>query len=157
MGINGYWQMLVNLNDGSRAPIVIYSLAMPDGFPEGMELQENGRFFGFCYKRWAYQASDAPRLAPVILTKNAEWTPQVAAPKTTGPSRSTFVTLAIFALIAGVVISIAVYINASWKSERSGDIGNQRVQQLEQELADKQLPTIQDVLREMESKQKENS
>ncbi len=62
------------------APIVIYCLDLPAGFPQGMELHEPATFVGVAYKRWPYQAESGLLIAPVLLAKRPVWTAQSPTP-----------------------------------------------------------------------------
>lgn len=72
-GIKGYYQVWLWPTDNPSAPIVIYCLDLPEGFPSGMEIAEQAEVTGFFFKRWAYQAKDAIRTAPEILAKTLHW------------------------------------------------------------------------------------
>jgi hypothetical protein len=72
-GINKYYQVWLAPFDNRFAPIVIYCLSLPKGFPTGDKVAEEVEATGFFFKRWAYQAKDATRTAPTILAKSLEW------------------------------------------------------------------------------------
>jgi hypothetical protein len=77
--IKGYWQCWLFTGDVGGSPVVVYSLAMPNGFPQGMDLHEQAQFTGLVYKRWAYQSASGVRLAPLLLAKQGQWTPNAWA------------------------------------------------------------------------------
>ena len=78
-GIRSYWQCWLQDAAGT-APIVVYALQMPAGFPRGQALRETAEFTGVAYKRWAYQAESGLLVAPVLLAKTARWTPHPPPP-----------------------------------------------------------------------------
>jgi hypothetical protein len=72
-GLEGeYYQVWIQPNNSAH-PIVVYSLAIPDEFPVGMELKEPAEVTGFFFKIWAYPARDEPRTAPILLAKTFRW------------------------------------------------------------------------------------
>ena len=100
-GIDGYWQCWL-FPTGSKNPLVIYSLQMPDGFPKGMKIAEHVEFVGISYKLWAYQAVKDILTAPLIIAKAGAWQPQAATPPTTLPSRKRVV-LAVALVLFGAM------------------------------------------------------
>ncbi len=75
-GLKKYYQVWLFPADNPTAPIVIYCLDLPKGFPTGMELAEDVEVTGFFLKRWAYVAQDVFRTAPELLAKTLEWQKQ---------------------------------------------------------------------------------
>lgn len=67
--IDGYWQAWVRADRGPPSPIVVYFLELPEGFPTGLSIDEPVRVVGYFFKRWAYQATDAIRTAPMVVAK----------------------------------------------------------------------------------------
>ena len=78
-GIEGYYKMVLEPDDGSENPILVYALELPRGFPTGIRVDAKVRFSGVFFKRWIYLAGDGIRSAPVVLAKTVSWTPP--APK----------------------------------------------------------------------------
>ena len=72
-GIKQYYQVWLWPSDNPSAPIVVYCLRLPQGFPTGMELAEQAEVTGYFFKRWAYQANDALRTAPELLARTLQW------------------------------------------------------------------------------------
>lgn len=72
-GIDGYWQAWVEPDGGPASPIVVYFLGIPDGMPVGMKVCESVDLVGYFFKRWAYQASDAIRTAPLVMAAEPIW------------------------------------------------------------------------------------
>jgi hypothetical protein len=72
-GFKDYYQLWLWPNDNSSAPMVIYCLELPQGFPTGMEIAEQAEVTGFFFKRLAYLAKDTLRVAPEILAKTVQW------------------------------------------------------------------------------------
>lgn len=67
-GISGYWQGWLDPEGGPPSPIVIYFLALPDSIQPGTRLVEPVEVVGYFFKRWAYQATDTIRTAPLVLS-----------------------------------------------------------------------------------------
>ena len=70
--VEGYYQTWLEPDDGSAAPIVVYCLELPEGFPVGMTLSEDVEATGFYFKRWLYKARDGLELAPVVLARSVQ-------------------------------------------------------------------------------------
>ena len=108
--IDGYYQTWIRPADNRHYPMVAYVLELPDRFPTGMEVSAEVEITGFFFKRWAYQAQDTLRSAPVVLARSVEWK-EPAAPvleKDLGP---TSILLAIFgsALFAVLIAWLAYH------------------------------------------------
>jgi len=74
-GIERYWRVWLSPDDNPSDPIIIYTLNLPEGFPEGMHIEQPIGVDGFYYKRLAYEAADTLRTAPTVLAKTLQWTP----------------------------------------------------------------------------------
>lgn len=101
-GLSGYWEVWLFPADNPSSPLVIYCLELPDGFPTnqpGEGVEATGIFF----KRWAYEAADAWRTAPIVLAKTLQWRPPSAMPPPAPPALSTIAGLFLLAaLLAGL-------------------------------------------------------
>lgn len=118
-GISGYYMFWLKPTAGND-PLVVYSLSVPEGFPDVRALETKGRkpelkedvdFTGYFFKRWAYQAEQGTRLAPVILAKVPHWhpAPLLVTPQSEGSPGLGFLLWAIagtalFALAFAVVV-----------------------------------------------------
>lgn len=115
--------------DGSNSPIVVYSLAVPDGFPVAasdvdgaeFEIDEPVEFTGYYFKRWAYRAKDGTRLAPVMLAKIPSWTPPPEPAESTAnlPSASFFLAMIAGTAAFALAIAAAVYRASQTKNPRA--------------------------------------
>ena len=75
------WQGWIEPEGGPATPIVVYFLRIPRDMPHGLTVAETVDVTGYFFKRWAYQASDAIRTAPLVLSLEPAWTPrQTASP-----------------------------------------------------------------------------
>jgi len=72
-GISSYWQAWIEPDGGPAAPIVLYFLSVPAEMPHGMRVSEAVDVTGYFFKRWAYQASDAVRIAPLVMAREPHW------------------------------------------------------------------------------------
>ena len=72
-GIASYWQAWIEPDGGPAAPIVLYFLSVPAAMPHGMRVSEAVDVTGYFFKRWAYQASDAVRIAPLVMAREPHW------------------------------------------------------------------------------------
>jgi len=95
LGIASYWQGWLEPAGGPAAPIVVYFLALPPGTPSGMRVEIPVIVDGVFFKRWAYQASDAIRLAPLLLSTEPQAPPRI----TSGQGRSPIVGWALGSIV----------------------------------------------------------
>jgi len=105
-GVDRYWQCWMEPAGGPASPVVIQCLTLPDGMPTGLAIGEPVEVTGYFFKNFAYNAADAIRVAPVIMTAEPAWQPVVAVPRSglAGPGGVTLV-------VAGTV---AALIAATW-------------------------------------------
>ncbi|MFY8222794.1 MAG: hypothetical protein ACOVJ6_12880 [Pirellulales bacterium] len=73
--ITEYWQGWVEPADGPASPIVVYFLRLPTGMPHGMRIREPVEVVGYFFKRWAYDATDTVRTAPLVMALEPIWQP----------------------------------------------------------------------------------
>lgn len=105
-GIRQYYQVWLVPNDNRSAPVVIYCLRLPKGFPTGMKVSEKAEVTGFFFKRWVYSAEDALWIAPTILAKTLQWQkrpPMVEEPVVDGRM-----------LIVAVVVAVLLALLTAW-------------------------------------------
>ena len=79
LGIATYWQAWLEPAEGPAAPIVVYFLDLPPGMPAGMRVEIPAVVDGVFFKRWAYQASDAIRLAPLLMATGPQLPPRITS------------------------------------------------------------------------------
>ena len=104
--VEGYWQCWLFTGKTSSSPVVVYTLQMPEGFPTGMEINEQVEFMGLVYKRWAYQSGSGIRLAPLLLAKRGSWTPSIPETRQALPGP--------WAIVSAIVIAAGLGISAAW-------------------------------------------
>lgn len=100
-GIERTWQAWVEPADGPASPIVVYFLALPAGIPTGMRVDVPVTVDGVFFKRWAYQASDAIRLAPLVMAAEPRLAPRI----TSGSGTSTIVGWALVSIVGMVAVT----------------------------------------------------
>jgi hypothetical protein len=98
LGIKTYWQAWLEPAGGPASPIVVYFLSVPPKTPSGMRVDIPAVVDGVFFKRWAYQASDAIRLAPLLMATEPRFPPRI----TGGRGTSQLVGWALFS-IAGLI------------------------------------------------------
>jgi len=98
--ITSYWQAWVEPADGPASPIVVYFLQVPEGMPHGMRVREPVDVVGYFFKRWAYEATDTVRTAPLVMALEPIWKPLPPPP----PGGTTIGSYALVAM-AGLVIA----------------------------------------------------
>lgn len=164
VGVEGYYVFVLLPAGGPTSPILVYSLATPEGFPEikdkdidkeVTELNESVEFTGYFYKRTAYLAQDGTRVAPVVLAKKPIWTPEQPKGDPQLPHWLQLLGGVLLAAAIGVVVAAWVYLRyARTSADFPVPIRQARPQQLAA-LADEQLaadPT--DALRELEERER---
>lgn len=111
LGLDGYYQLTLQPLGYQASPIILYSLVLPAEFPLGSNLSADINANGFFFKRWAYPASDAIRLAPVVLAATVDWTRPVAiAPAIRTGTRSAW----IGAGVSAIVLITLFFVGRRW-------------------------------------------
>lgn len=115
IGMTTLYRWIVAPAGGSNLPIVIYSREKPVELEPGL-LEEQCRVTGFCFKRWAYNAADGPRIAPLLLARNIHWTPPPPTMPDRLPSRQLLTS--VFVALAGLatIIAMVVYRSSVFRS-----------------------------------------
>ena len=106
--IKDYWQGWLEPEGGPVSPIVVYFLRLPEGMPHGMKISEQVDVVGYFFKRWAYAATDAVRIAPLVLALEPVWKPR----PTRSPAGDSIGTIALLTM-AGIVLLTMLGIRAA--------------------------------------------
>jgi hypothetical protein len=86
-GLDDYYQTWLFPADYPTDPIVVYCLHLPEGFPTGLEIEEQAEVTGFYFKVSVYQAADGTvRRAPLLLARTLHWRQKLEAADTAPPS-----------------------------------------------------------------------
>ncbi len=105
--IKGYYQLWLQPSDHPSDPVVVYALELPPGFPTGMDASAEVQVTGIFFKRWAYQAQDTLRTAPVVLCRSVEWLKGApTAVHGERPMPSPWLVLGLAVAIAGLVVGV---------------------------------------------------
>jgi hypothetical protein len=88
LGIREYFVLWLQPAGNGTAPIAVYCLQTPPGFPrvadkgagEPTKLREEVRLAGVFFKRWAYASHEGVSTAPLVLAATFEWIRPVAGP-----------------------------------------------------------------------------
>jgi hypothetical protein len=165
-GIDEYYVFWLAPAGGPNSPIAVYALETPPGFPAILDKDQDGatttldeevEFTGYFFKRWAYEAHDGLRVAPLVLAKTPRW----AAPMPAAPGVPVdAVSLAMYllgALAVGVMIALLAYWQGEWRSARQRAYAasaaplSQRLKTLE---ADDPSESVSDSLRRLAEREK---
>jgi len=103
--ITGYWQAWVEPDGGPASPIVVYFLRLPEGMPHGMRVREPVEVVGYFFKRWAYEAKDTIRRAPLVMALEPVWTP-LPPPPAGGTTIGGYALLAMAGFVAATLLAI---------------------------------------------------
>ena len=106
LGIATYWQAWLEPAEGPAAPIVVYFLKLSTGMPVGMRVEIPAVVDGVFFKRWAYQASDAIRLAPLLMATEPQLPPRI----TTGRGQTP--------IVGWALVSIGGLLATTWLALR---------------------------------------
>lgn len=68
-GIDASWQGWLEPAGGPASPVIVHFLELPEGMPTGLEIREPVVVSGCFLKNMAYKASDAVRVAPLLLAR----------------------------------------------------------------------------------------
>ncbi len=105
--ISGYWQAWVEPADGPASPIVVYFLRLPAGMPHGMRVREPVDVVGYFFKRWAYEASDTVRTAPLVMALEPVWAP-LPPPPAGGTTLGSYALLAMAGLVIATLVAMRI-------------------------------------------------
>lgn len=106
-GIDHYWQGWLEPEGGPATPIVVHFLAVPEGMPTGMRIDEPVDVVGYFLKRYAYQAADTIRVAPLVVASEPVRRPPSAAVKGAA-SLGTWALVSMAALVAATLLGIGL-------------------------------------------------
>jgi hypothetical protein len=145
--VKGYWQAWVEPDDGPASPIVVYFLRVPEGMPQGMKLREPVEVVGYFFKRWAYQAKDTIRTAPLVMALEPIWKPLEPPPGGgTAVGSYALLTMAAVVLLTLLGLRMTNTTPARGPAQGPGD--------LSATLAGVELFSPDEALRKMEQEQK---
>ncbi len=86
----GFYESWILLGDEKRVPISVCSLEVPDGMPQGDEINEKIDVLGFFYKRQLYLSGNDEVTTPTILAKTLHWMPTPVAERKARPGEKPF-------------------------------------------------------------------
>jgi hypothetical protein len=105
--IDDYWQGWLEPAGGPVSPLVVQFLHLPEGMPVGMKVHEPVDVTGYFFKRYAYNAADTIRVAPLLMALEPAWKP---LPPVTpgGTSLGTWAIVTMSALVAATLLGMAI-------------------------------------------------
>jgi len=138
LGIEEYYMFWIK-PDGSNSPLAIYTLEVPEGFPEltrdGVMLDDmRATFTGYFFKRWVYPAGDGPRITPLLLAKAPTWSPEPPSEQAALPSTTAILIATLAAALIGIACAAIAFRAARVKSSNRSPY-NTSVQQAPERLA----------------------
>jgi hypothetical protein len=103
--IDRYWQGWLEPAGGPVSPVVVQFLQVPEGMPTGLKIHEPVEVTGYFFKRYAYNAADTIRVAPLVMSLEPVWKP---LPPITpgGTSLGTWAIVTMSALVAATFLGI---------------------------------------------------
>lgn len=145
--VKDYWQAWLEPESGPASPIVVYFLRIPDGMPQGMKIREPVEIIGYFFKRWAYQATDTIRTAPLVMALEPIWKP-LEPPPGGGTTIGTYALLTMAALVVLTLLGLRMT-NARSPRGPAAEPGD-----LATTLADVELFSPAEALRKMEAEER---
>lgn len=103
--VTHYYEGWLEPADGVSAPIVLHFLRLPEGMPLGLKIDEPVDVVGYFFKRYAYNARDKPRVAPLVMALQPFWTPQPQL-QPGGTSLGTLALATMAAIVGGTALAI---------------------------------------------------
>jgi hypothetical protein len=115
--IDRYWQGWLEPAGGPVSPLVVQFLHLPEGMPVGMKVHEPVDVTGYFFKRYAYNAADTIRVAPLLMALEPAWKP---LPPVTpgGTSLGTWAIVTMSALVAATLLGMRL---AGWSERRAAE------------------------------------
>ncbi len=117
--IDSYWQCWL-FPTGAANPIVVDSLSMPEGFPQGMQIHQQVTFTGIFFKRWAYPSLDGMRSTPLILAASGDWHQSAEITRVDSGSPTSPWSWSILIILAAAMSALFI----GWVRHRSMQFGN---------------------------------
>lgn len=71
-GVDGYYRLTMQPAGGPRRPVVVFTLTIPKGFPQGNDVRHSVAVTGFFFKNCAYSTQDDVSSYPTVLAKSVE-------------------------------------------------------------------------------------
>ncbi len=122
--IDGYFQLWVQPDRRSNELIALYCLELPEGFPQGEQIEATCSATGFFFKRWAYESRGGIATAPLIVAKTVAWQPPaVQVPQPVQPVGEQLLTAITLALVLAA-LAIAWIARRSWAAPGRGMSGD---------------------------------
>jgi len=118
LGIEAYHRLMIQPRGGGHWPFVVYCLELPSNFPRGDNLQTPIEVTGFFFKNWSYAWQDGLGVAPVVLAREVDWQPTVAAPIRRAPSGQNLTT-AIAAACVFAALTVYLVLRNTRRPRRS--------------------------------------
>jgi hypothetical protein len=130
LGIGQYYVFWIHPRGGPSAPIVVYALDAPAGFPPipdkdipdndldrgTTKLQEEVTVTGVFFKRWAYAGQDGTYTAPLLIAHTPTWHP---APSAAEAARQALGPREYVAIVAAALLLALCATAALWHRTRS--------------------------------------
>jgi len=126
LGVDGYNVLVIHPEGGPDSPIIVYSLGLPEGFPElkhrdkdggTTKLHEDVVITGYYFKRWAYPAPAGTYTAPLIIARAPEWKPRPPLAEAMG--RKQWTPMQVVAIVASAALGAGlVFLFIIWRIRR---------------------------------------
>jgi len=72
-GIKTIYEAWILTTDSGTNPLVLHFTDLPEGIPQGEQVDLSCRFTGYFFKKYAYEAGHGPHSTTMLLGKRLEW------------------------------------------------------------------------------------
>ena len=114
LGVSQYHQLVLAPAGGGEWPIVVYALALPEGFPRGEARTSPVTIDGWFFKVWSFSDGERLGLAPVIVAQSIGWLPPSAP--AAQPERAPVARPLVWALVVAAAAGAAM---AAWAARQT--------------------------------------
>ena len=103
-GLSEYFQVWFQPHDNPAAPLAVFCRRLPENLVPADDVAESATVRGVFFKRWAYQAQDVARAAPLLIAATVHVEPQRPPVQTAKPLLAPWQVVPLAALLAAAVV-----------------------------------------------------
>lgn len=118
VGIASYHRLWIEPQGGANWPIVVYCLRLDEQFPRGDQLKVPVTATGYYFKNWSYPYLDGLGIAPVVLSKQIEWTPNLAGTTQRAQTQVSLKQMVVLASVFAILVVLWVVRSTRRSSRR---------------------------------------
>lgn len=123
VGITSYHRLWIEPQGGANWPIVVYCLNLDEQFPRGDQLKVPVTATGYYFKNWSYPYQGGLGIAPVVLSKQIEWTSNVADATRRKQAQVSLQQMVVIAIVFAILVVFWVVRSTRRPSRRRLSVG----------------------------------